>query len=288
VRTVRRIAAAFACAAACVGFLAPSIAVAQDYDLNFTLPTAGKSGCMVCHGDRNLGTLQGNQFISYWVDGEVLDGSAHAAIMCTGCHLDFAYKSPHNIEQTDWVRTARLACKNCHQEQWEAYSAGVHSLAVEPGQEVSESEAAKPLCGDCHGPSHGIQMLTDNPDAQLELHLTGYEVCGKCHAEEWDSYSDYYHGAAYRRGAPDAPSCWDCHDYHEIQPSSSRDSAVYEGNLAKTCGQCHQDPSDQYLEYAGLVHRRDEVRSENPLYRFIDSAKGTIEDVFGTIRSWFT
>lgn len=287
-RTVRRIAAVFACAAACASFLVPAVAVAQDYDLNFTLPTAGKSGCMVCHGDKNLGVLQGDQFVSYWVDGAILDESAHAGIMCTGCHIDFAYKSPHNIEQTDWVRTARLSCKNCHQAQWDAYSRGSHSLAIEPGEEMSESEAAKPLCGDCHGPSHGIMTLTDNPEAKEELHQNGYEICGKCHAEEWDSYSDYYHGAAYRRGAPDAPSCWQCHDYHAIQPSTSRDSTVYEGNLAETCGQCHEDPSDKYLEYAGLVHRRDEVRSENPLYRFMDSAKGTIEDVFGTIRSWFT
>lgn len=286
----RRIALLVAFAIACVGLLVPVAAVAQDYDLNFTLPTAGKSGCMVCHGDKNLGRLQGNQFISYWVDGRDLDESAHAAITCSGCHLDFAYKSPHNIEQTDWVRTARLACKNCHQDQWTAYSLGVHSIAVQPGQELTEQDATKPLCGDCHGPSHTIKMLTDNPEAEAELHIRGFEVCGTCHTEEWDSYADYYHGAAYQRGATDAPSCWDCHDYHTIQPSSNRESTLHEGNLERTCGQegCHNDPDPTYLQYAGLVHRRDEVRAENPLYQTIGSVKESIQGILGTIRAWFT
>lgn len=285
-----RIATLLACACACAALFVAAPAFAQDYDLNFTLPTAGKSGCMVCHGDKNLGRLQGDQFISYWIDDRLLDEGAHATIMCTGCHLDFAYKAPHNIEQADWVRTARLACKNCHQEQWTAYSDGAHSLALQPGEVVTEDTAVKPTCGDCHKPSHEIGMLTDNPAERARLHRQGFEICGQCHAEEFDSYSDYYHGAAYRNGATDAPSCWDCHGYHDILPSDNRDSMVHPANLAKTCGQagCHSDPDDRYLEYAGLVHRRDEVRADNPLYQFIGNTRESIQDLLGTIRAWFT
>ena len=151
--------------------------------------------------------------------------------------------------------------------------------------------AAKPTCGDCHRPSHSIQMLTDNPEARAELHMQGYEICGKCHAEEWDSYSDYYHGAAYRRGAPDAPSCWDCHGFHT-------DSAVRQSRVSGQRGATSKTPADrmdaikirtiEYLEYAGLVHRRDEVRAENPFYKFMNQTRDTIQGVFGTIRSWFT
>ncbi len=141
-------------------------------------------------------------------------------IMCTGCHLDFAYKSPHNIEQTDWVRTARLACKNCHQDQWTAYSNGVHSISVSLARRSSADDAEKPLCGDCHGPSHEIEWLTDNPEgAGRPCMRNGYEVCGRCHEDMWDNYQDYYHGAAYQEGSPDAPACWDCHGYHLILPS---------------------------------------------------------------------
>lgn len=286
--TGRHITLLVACAIACAWLLMPAVAMAQDYDLNFSLPTAGKSGCMVCHGDPNLGRLQGDQFVSYYVDATPLDEGPHATIMCTGCHLDFAYKSPHNIEQTDWVRTARLACKNCHQDQWTQYSNGVHSISVQPGEEITVDDAQKPLCGDCHGPSHEIGWLTDNPEGQAEMHADGYEVCGKCHEEMWDNYADYYHGRAYQQGSADAPACWDCHEYHLILPSDDRRSAVHENNLNETCGQCHPDVNDRYASYAGLVHRGDEVYAENPMYGVIKGTQETIQGIFGQVRSWFT
>lgn len=267
--------------------LIPALVVAQEYDLNFTLPTAGKSGCMVCHADPNLVRLQGDRFVSYWIDGGVLDGSAHAAVMCTGCHVDFAFKAPHNIEQIEWQRTARLSCKNCHQEQFDAYSNGVHSLSIKPGEELTEADYDKPLCGDCHG-SHGIEVLTDNPDGRAALHDRGYEVCGKCHEDEWESYDDYYHGAAFKRGAPDAPSCWDCHGYHDILPSSDRRSMVSDRGLQQTCKQCHPDANEEYVSYAGLVHGAQKEIEANPLYDLVQRARQGIGNLLDTIRSWFT
>jgi len=277
-----------ACALVCALLYAPAVALAQDYDLTFTLPTAGKSGCMVCHADPNLGRLQGDQWVSYYVEGGPLDDGPHSAVMCTGCHLDFAYKSPHEVDPIEWVRTARLACKNCHQEQWTAYSEGIHSISVQPGDEFTELDATKPLCGDCHGPSHEILALTDNPQGQADLHRRGYEICGRCHEDYWDNYYDYYHGAAYQRGATDAPACWDCHGFHDMQPSSDRDSAVHPDNLEETCSQCHDGANEAYVSYAGLVHRRADVYAENPLYSFIKDTRDSIEGFFGTIRSWFT
>lgn len=284
----RRILLVLASAVACACIIAPSIAVAQEYDLTFTLPTAGKSGCMVCHGDPNVGRLQGQQWVSYYVDPVPLDEGPHAAVLCTGCHLDFAYKSPHNIDETEWVVTARLACKNCHQDQWTEYSNGVHSISVQPGEELTEKDAAKPLCGDCHSPSHEIETLTDNPEGKADMHADGYEVCGRCHEDYWNNYFDYYHGAAYQHGATDAPACWDCHGYHLILPSTDRRSMVYEGNLMETCSQCHDGVNEQYVYYAGLVHRRPEAYEDNWLYSQIQGVKEGIQGFFGTIRSWFT
>ena len=262
--------------------------MAQDYDLTFTLPTAAKSGCMVCHADPNLGRLQGENWVSYYVDGGPLDDGPHAVIMCTGCHLDFAFKSPHEQDVEEWVRTARLACKNCHQDQWTAYSLGVHSISVQPGQELTERDASKPLCGDCHGPSHDIAALTDSPDGRAQLHTRGYEICGRCHQDYWDNYYDYYHGAAYQTGAVDAPACWDCHGYHDMLASENRDSATNENNLKVTCSKCHDDVDDVYLSYAGLVHRRADVYAANPLYNFIQDTAESIRGLFGTVRAWFT
>lgn len=261
-------------------------ATPQEYDLNFTLPTAGKSGCMVCHGDKNLVRLKGDQYVSYWVDGAVLDSSAHATVLCTGCHLDFAFKAPHeNAQGDDWRAVAKLACKNCHQSQFEAFGKGAHTIASAPGQEQT-STAERPLCGDCHG-GHDIPMLTDNPAGQEQLHQQGWTVCGQCHEDYWDSYADYYHGRAYRNGAPDAPACWQCHGAHEIYPSSDRRSEMHETRRVETCGQCHPSANDVYVLYSGYIHTRPEELRDNPVYALYLRARSTVSGWFDSAWSVF-
>ena len=62
----------------------------RTYNLQWTLPTAGKSGCMVCHGDPGLQKTSGETTSSLYVEQAVLDESAHPKTLCTGCHVDFA------------------------------------------------------------------------------------------------------------------------------------------------------------------------------------------------------
>ncbi|MBU4556232.1 MAG: cytochrome c3 family protein [Actinobacteria bacterium] len=281
----RRIIAALLVAAAV--WALPVVAQAQDYDLNFTLPTAGKSGCMVCHADKNLGRVKGSTWVSYWVDPTPLDAGPHASIMCAGCHVDFAYKAPHNIEQTEWARTAKLSCKNCHQEQWKAYSQGVHSIATQPGETIDKNAPEKPLCGDCHG-GHDIMALTENPQGKAKLRSEGEQICGRCHKDFSESYADYYHGAAYQEGATDAPACWQCHGWHDILPSSDRRAKVHESNLQETCAQCHSMTNETYISYSGLIHKRQQAYEENVVYSFIMTTKASIQEFLGHISSWFT
>jgi len=260
-----------------------SQATTDTYDLNFTLPTAGKSGCMVCHGDPNLVQIRDGVAVSMYVDTAMLEDSVHATVQCTGCHLDFSYSTPHaNLDSEAWRDVAKLACKNCHKEAFTAYSNGVHTLSPTPGQtETTATNVQKmPLCGDCHG-SHDIQKLKGNPAGQEELHARGKEICGDCHQEFWDNYNDSYHGSAYKRGAPDAPACWQCHRAHDILVSTDRRSPVNEVNLVETCSVCHTNqPNEEYVSYSTLVHGRKEVYEANPLVAFM-------QDAVATIKSWF-
>ncbi|MDP2299594.1 MAG: hypothetical protein Q8M55_02650 [Actinomycetota bacterium] len=271
----------------------PSAPVTQTYDLDFTLPTYGKSGCLVCHGDPNLAKIGVETTSSVYIDVEVLNASAHQTgeTPCTGCHLDFAYTAPHKQTEGDWEMAARLACKNCHKDAFSAYANGIHSPAGKPGQAATQTAAAReaegkpefvPLCGDCHG-SHDILMLTDNPDGQEAIHADGWEVCGSCHEDYWDSYDDYYHGAAYKRGAKDAPACWDCHGWHDILPSSERGSSVHESHLVETCGQegCHVGVDENYTSYAVFIHGRSTITDDNPLIALVRSVIGAFGRLFG-------
>jgi hypothetical protein len=268
--------------------VAPSSGASSTWNLDWTLPTAGKSGCLVCHGDPNLVRIIDGKTVSLWVSTEVLQGSAHKNVPCTECHVDFAYKTPHDTiiqNGPEWRAVAKLACKNCHRDAFSQYANGAHSPAGRPGDTStvgaptsSAPGKPRPLCGDCHG-GHAIPSKTDTA-AMEAVHASGLDMCGKCHEKAAYTYSDYYHGAAYKRGAADAPACWQCHNTHQILASKDRRSWTNAINLVDTCGQCHKGVNEEYTTYAALVHRKEATLQQNPVYAIANSAKQAIGNAF--------
>lgn len=298
---------ALACLPAAAGAVAPSQAstapakskeATRAYDLDFVLPTAGKSGCLVCHGDPNLIRPSGDATVSLFVSAQILQTSVHKDVLCTGCHLDFAYKVPHqNVKNgADWRAVAKQSCNTagCHEKEFAQIIVGSHSPVGQPGDDPKVVAAARkaegkpaevPLCGDCHG-SHAIGPLKD-PSVRAAVHRSGLEMCGRCHEKASDSYVDYYHGAAYRRGALDAPACWDCHSAHEMRPTKDKLSLVNEQKLVATCGKCHAKVTDDYVNYAAMIHRSADVESEVPVNVWIGTAQDALRQAIRKVRSWF-
>lgn len=252
----------------------------KTYDLSLTLPSYGVSGCMVCHGDPNLVRVKAGKVVSYFMDQKLIDKSAHAKVPCTGCHQDFTFTAPHKTT-ADWRESAKGSCKTCHQREWAALAASVHGPGVRPGQKAVSGKP-KPLCGDCHG-GHFIPLASKDPVAKAKLHASAKEMCGGCHPDYWANYDDYYHGAAYRKGAPDAPACWQCHTAHSVLPSSERSSSTNKEALPETCGTCHKGATKAYTQYAALIHKRDRVLAANPVYAVV---KATGETISGAIEGF--
>ena len=274
--------ASVATVTAAVTTVAPSVTTTSapsgsgGYALDFTLPTFGKSGCMVCHGDRNLVVAKGDATVSFWVDEVAYSHSAHATVVCTGCHIDYGYKAPHGQLTGDWRAVAKQACKNCHPDQFRDWSLGAHAPTPSADRKPDPKAASKPLCGDCHG-GHDMAVLKNNPAGQRAIRAQAQQVCGRagCHADYWANYSDYYHGAAYKTGAEDAPTCWTCHGTHTILKSSDRFAPTNSANLgaANSCGTpgCHQGASTAFASYAPMVHGRAKIAAANPVMRFFAS-----------------
>lgn len=247
------------------------------FALDFTLPTFGKSGCLVCHGDKNLVVAKGDITVSYWIDEVAYSHSSHATVICTGCHVDYGYSSPHGQAGSDWRAVAKQACKNCHASQFADWSLGAHAIRPVAVGQPDPKAASKPLCGDCHGTPHYMSVLKNNPPAQAEIRAQSEQICGRsgCHPDYWANYNDYYHGAAYKTGATDAPSCWTCHGTHNILASKDRLAPTNAANFgaANSCGTvgCHQGAGPAYVSYAPMIHGRDKITSENPLVKFLTS-----------------
>jgi hypothetical protein len=236
------------------------------------------NGCLACHGS-DLPRL------SAPVSG--IDASAHRdKATCQQCHPDFKYYDGEDASKL-WQVNAGLACAACHLKDAanpervafiKQYDSSIHA------KKFAEGKLTAPTCAGCHG-GHNIERTktkTATQAAKRRLYLSSEQMCGAdgCHAAAYASYNDYYHGAAYKKGALDAPACWTCHGAHAVFASKDSTSAVHLEKLAATCGTgadgkatvCHEGSEEPFAEAAApLIHRGVKARSDNPVQKFLDS-----------------
>jgi cytochrome b subunit of formate dehydrogenase len=93
---------------------------------------------------------------------------------------------------------------------------------------VSVKIAQEKLCLSCHLDSPEVRERT-TPTAGF---ITMYEKS--------------VHGSALNSGNPKAANCVDCHGSHKVLKSTG-DSPTSKRNIPYTCGKCHPDIKDQYL-----------------------------------------
>ncbi|MFA5866624.1 MAG: hypothetical protein WC891_01465 [Actinomycetota bacterium] len=240
----------------------PALAAPSD----FTIGIPGKTGCLVCHGDPKLTQVKAKR--SLYISDIELMSSVHKELACVKCHTDFNPASAAQSHQgltTDSRTIAGLACKNCHEhsKQLKIYDKSIH------GRLTLGGDSKAPTCADCHG-AHGIKSFKKNAAYKQEFHATAAQVCGQCHQDYYEAYNDYYHGAAYKTDAPDAPACWDCHGSHEILPAKDSTSKVADRNLAKTCGSCHADSHEPFVAFADMIHGRPKLMKKNIVIKYKD------------------
>jgi len=76
---------------------------------------------------------------------------------------------------------------------------------------------------------------------EADMHETppGAVNCGMCHAEAAELYQAGFHWQKRLAGVADAPTCGDCHSYHNIRAVDDPEADTYRGNEPKMCGRCH-------------------------------------------------
>ena len=205
-----------------------------------------KPACVNCHA---------NMVSDYKrsVHGQAVSHGNGAAPGCDTCH-----GSAHELESAKTVKFRAAVpdlCGACHADIAEQYRETVH------GQAVQRGIVQAPVCTDCHG-EHSILPPKDAASSVNPNHIR--DTCGGCHnsvalsrrfglpRDRIVSFDASYHGLAAKSGAQTVANCASCHGVHNIRASSDPKSTIYPGNLAKTCGQCHEGAGQRFA--LGTIH----------------------------------
>ncbi|MBN1996825.1 cytochrome c3 family protein [candidate division KSB1 bacterium] len=180
---------------------------------------------------------------SLFIDSTIFNSSIHGDFSCIDCHRD-AEGEPHDKE------LLHVDCSFCHDDVKELYSTGIHGIALQNGDEDA------PGCQNCHG-SHNIFPSTY--PASTTYFSTLQYTCGACHRAEGvaashdikiarpvEKYIRGIHSQAVEAGIDTAPTCNDCHESHDLLPSSDSRSRIHYTNISATCGRCHNDIQKDY------------------------------------------
>ena len=206
---------------------------------------AGRVTCAACHGAHMIQPVR--------------DSSTHGiplgiADRCAVCHDSVA-----TLARTDAHGTAARA----------------QALGLEP---ITHGDTAA-TCVACHG-GHGIR-----PAKALARELDLLQRCAGCHHEEGATYGDTYHGRATRLHYYKAARCDDCHTGHRVFPSDDARATTSAGQLAHTCGRCHERAARRpsFVQYH--AHVRPHSPSEGPAifgaWLFMNVLLGSVFTVFG-------
>jgi len=170
-------------------------------------------------------------------------------------------------------------CLECHSDKTLTATnpAGrVFSLFVDPAT-LAASVHHTNSCASCHNDITG--QHPSGPAAPRAVD------CARCHLQPSLSYTASVHGVAHRDGIRSgtnaAPVCADCHGSHAVLAPGSPLSPLYFSNLAKTCGQCHEQEAREVMESvhgkATAAGRRDaaactDCHSEHKIESLRDSS----------------
>ena len=203
------------------------------------------SDCLTCHGDPTLTEDVNGSTVSLYVDQNKLKHSIHGRLFhCVDCHKDvksLAHDKPPE----------KITCTQCHVDAGLAYAHSIHA-------KVDKSGRVPASCQDCHGDVHQIEGAGD-PKSPIN-HSNIPATCGRCHgqkflmesngesAQPFISYQDSVHGRAVANGSLKAAVCTDCHGTHQILPASDPSSPISKFNVPATCGQCHGDIQNTFMQ----------------------------------------
>ena len=152
-------------------------------------------------------------------------------------------------------------CLQCHSDKTltKTNKAGKEiSLFVDPAVLKASAHKSK-SCTACH-----TDITGNHPDDAVPAKPVD---CRRCHESESATFEASIHGIELKKGNASAPTCIDCHGRHNVLPPTSPLSPLHFSNLAKTCGGCHGQESE---DVQASVHGKAVAKGERESATCID------------------
>lgn len=179
--------------------------------------------------------------------GKTLDTS------CKNCHGIHDVVSPKDPKSKWSSKNLIVTCGNCHKEQSQNYLTSNHAAAFNNG------DKSAPNCITCHKSPITKIAFGDN---KVEMKKAQEKLCLSCHLDNDEvrqrttpsagfihAYDKSVHGYALNvKNNGEAAGCINCHSAHEIIKGTDSRSTVYRLNIPNTCGKCHSEIKDEYVE----------------------------------------
>jgi nitrate/TMAO reductase-like tetraheme cytochrome c subunit len=173
---------------------------------------------------------------------------------CGTCHGAHDIKPVSDPASRVHRANVPATCGTCHEGINERFKVSVHA------QRLAAGSPDAPACADCHS-AHRITRA-ENPTWRLQV----VEECGTCHTDKLQTYRDTFHGQVTALGFERVAKCADCHGAHDILPKDHPSSRIADANLVKTCSQCHEGASANFVKYDPHADPHD--RERNPTLYF--------------------
>lgn len=193
---------------------------------------SGYERCLTCHSNQGIKPVP----------------SSHATFpenSCFSCHSSPARSSPNN-------------CLSCHGQpgfSMTLASGETLSLYIDPKIFTASIHGDKLLCTDCHSPISTYPHPKREISSRREYNIAQYELCKRCHFNNYTKTLDSVHYKILSSGDWRAPLCTDCHGAHDVTlPSLPRTK------ISQTCSKCHYSI---YEMYADSVHGKALIEQGN-------------------------
>lgn len=210
--------------------------------------------CIVCHAEMEDERVKTP--VTDWQES----AHAQAGVKCADCHggdpvnVDLAMEpSAGFIGKPKPIDIPKL-CAKCHSDtkkmrvhnlrsdQFALYSDSVH------GRKALAGDADAPTCVSCHG-KHKILKVKDPNSMVARKNIP--ETCGSCHSKkeifekrgqksnQLEMYKKSRHHELFAKGDLLAPTCFDCHGNHAVQPVNTERTQT-------VCFTCHTKQAEYY------------------------------------------